>query len=231
MCIRDSNASYLRYLNREENTPFTVVSTGTWVISFSSNTPLSELPESQDMLANVDINGQAVACARFMGGREFEAICRRTGSKPEDQFGLNDIQRIIDEDIVALPDFSEGSGPFGGRRAQIHGRADNGAALASLYCALMLDYELDLLRSDGDLIIEGAWLRNPQLCALVAALRPHQKLYLSTDETGTVSGAALLALASDQPAESLQLLTSDKAPSIVGLNDYRQQWRERLFQP
>lgn len=194
--VHDSNASYLRYLSRHENNPFTVVSTGTWVICFSSTTPLSALKEGRDMLANVDVEGKPVACARFMGGREFDVICQRTGSKPEDRFGVSELQNIIDANVFALPDFSEGSGPFGNRRPEVRGRVASGAALASLYCALMVDYELDLLGSQGDLIVEGAWLRNPLLCSLLAALRPQQRLYLSTDETGTVSGAAQLAFGS-----------------------------------
>ncbi len=226
--LHDSNASYLRYLSRGGDTPFTVVSTGTWVISFSSNTPLDSLSESQDMLANVDINGDAVACARFMGGREFDAICRRTGSKPEDAYELSDVQRLIDGAVMALPDFSEGSGPFGGLRAQIRGRVESGSALASLYCALMLDYELDLLGSEGDLIFEGAWLRNLGLCELVARLRPQQSIYLSSDETGTVNGAAQLVFNGSTALPGLQSLDIGAAAELRGLENYKAEWRAAL---
>lgn len=222
--VHDSNASYLRYLSRESDTPFTVISTGTWVISFSSHSPLDRLDERRDMLANVDINGDAVPCARFMGGREFDAICRRTGSKPEDVVTEADLQHIVDNGVYALPDFSEGSGPFGGRRPEIRGRARSGAALATLYCALMTDYELDLLDSAGDVIIEGAWLRNPLLCRVLAQLRPQQRLYGSTDETGTVSGAAQLALGVMCEPE----LETVKASALNGLDGYRRVWREAL---
>lgn len=223
--LHDSNASYLRYLAREEKAPFTVVSTGTWVVSFSSATPLAALDEHRDMLANVDINGDPVACARFMGGREFEVICRRTGCKPEDRFGTEALQHLVDEQVFALPDFSAGSGPFGGRAPRIVGKASAGTALASLYCALMIDYELDLLGSEGDLIIEGAWLRNPMLCAVLAQLRPAQRLLLSTDETGTVSGAAQLAFG-DRSAGSV--LDGIESAAIAGLEGYRSGWRGLL---
>ncbi len=227
--VHDSNASYLRYLTRGNDAPFTVVSTGTWVISFSSRTPLGSLSESQDMLANVDINGNAVACARFMGGREFEAICRRTGSKPEDGFDMSDVQRLIDDGVMALPDFSDGSGPFGGRRPEIRGKAANGPALASLYCALMQDYELDILDSQGDLIVEGAWLRNALLCELLAQLRPQQTVYLSTDETGTVNGAAQLAfgMSNGFPLSDLAIASS-AVRTLQGLDEYRIEWRRAL---
>ena len=222
--IHDSNASYLRYLSRPAAEPFTVISTGTWVVSFASHTDLDRLDEHRDMLANVDINGRPVACARFMGGREFEAICQRTGSKPEDGFGIADVQRLIDAGVFAFPDFSEGSGPFGGRRAEIRGHAGNGAALASLYCALMLDVELDLLGSEGELIIEGAWLRNPLLCGILAQLRPQQSVYLSCDETGTVNGAAQLAFG----VPVVPAVEKVCATTLKGLADYKSAWRYRV---
>lgn len=234
--VHDSNASYLRYLSLKDKaepsgSDFTVISTGTWVVCFSSATPLNQLDESLDMLANVDINGNAVACARFMGGREFDLICQRTGSKPEDGFSEADLQQVIDESVVALPDFSDGSGPFGSRRPEIRGRAENGAALASLYCALMLDYELDILGSSGRLIIEGAWLRNDKLCRLLAQLRPRQSVMLSSDETGTVSGSAQLAFGQgNKNIDSGRALVSKPLGplNLNGLDEYRRQWREVL---
>jgi len=223
--VHDSNASYLRYLSRASGQPFTVISTGTWVISFSAGTALQRLEERRDMLANVDIEGNPVACARFMGGREFDVICKRTGAKPEDSFSEADLQRLIDSRVLALPDFSDGSGPFGGRPPELRGHAARGVALASVYCALMTDYELELLGSEGDLIVEGAWLRNPLLCGMLAQLRPAQNVYLSTDETGTVSGAAQLAFGKGIPAPALQVAV---ATGLGGLAGYRAEWRAAL---
>ncbi len=223
--LHDSNASYLRYLSRQKGAPFSVISTGTWVITFSSSTPCEALDEHRDMLANVDINGKAVACARFMGGREYEVICRRTGRKPEDLFTVAGLQQVIDDSVFALPDFSGGSGPFGGRAAKIQGHANNGTALASLYCALMVDCELDLLGSEGDLIVEGAWLRNPLLCGLLAQLRQGQAVYLSTDETGTVSGAAQMAFGTHVATPTM---VAAEPAELTGLLEYRSRWKEML---
>jgi len=223
--IHDSNASYLRHLARRNGGPFTVVSTGTWVVSFSASTDLARLDPRRDMLANVDIDGRPVACARFMGGREFEVVCRHAGADPAAPVTLDAVQGVIDQQIFALPDFSDGSGPFGGRRPEIRGRAGNGAALASLYCALLLDYELDLLGSEGELLVEGAWLKNPVLCAALAQLRPRQDVYLSNDETGTVSGAAQLVFGNDMPEPELQAVTP---AALRGLDEYRHLWRDML---
>lgn len=223
--LHDSNASYLRYLSRPADEPFTVISTGTWVICFAANAPMGVLDETHDMLANVDINRKPVACARFMGGREYETICRELGGDPGATFTTRDLQNIVDEGVIALPDFSGGSGPYGGRAAQITGSARSGDALASLYCALVVDSELEMLGSEGDLIVEGTWLRNPLLCGLLAQLREKQVVYLSSDETGTISGAAQLAFAD---GDSVPSLTQVKPCDLEGLCQYRQTWRELL---
>ena len=224
--VHDSNASYLRYLSRQDNTPFTVISTGTWTVCFSPETPLESLDESNDMLANVDIKGRPVACARFMGGRDFDAICQRTGSNPQGIYSADDLQHEVTSEVYALPNFSEGSGPFGGRRAEILGQTANGTALASLYSALMLDYVLDLLGCEGELIMEGAWLRNRLLCQLLAQLRTEQPLVCSTDPTGTVTGAAQLALGG---APTTRWLEPVSPTALEGLDDYRDRWRDLLF--
>ena len=77
--IHDSNASLLPHLLRREP-PFAVVSTGTWVVSFSVGGSLAGLDPARDTLANVDAFGRAVPSARFMGGREFERLTGGRGA-------------------------------------------------------------------------------------------------------------------------------------------------------
>lgn len=192
--VHDSNASFLRYLSTCSDEPFTVISTGTWSILMASGTPLAGLDGGRDMLANVDVTGRPVACARFMGGREYAAVCERAGAALDEPQGEVELQRLVDAGTLALPDFSGGSGPFPGRRGGLEGAVPDGcgAALASLYCALMLDYLLDRLDARGDIFIEGAFLKNANLCALLAQLRGHQRVWLSSDDTGTVQGCAAL---------------------------------------
>jgi sugar (pentulose or hexulose) kinase len=160
-----------------------------------------------------------------MGGREYAEICARAGCSLDQQATEGDIARLIADGVVALPDFSNGSGPFGGREPAIRGTAHNGAALATLYCALMLDHCLDLLRVGSDVIIAGSYLQNPLLCALIAQLRGAQPVYLSNDETGTVRGAAQLTTWSAPVSVSLQRC----APSAVtGLEDHRSLWHQQI---
>src|SRR5271170_3923869 len=64
--VHDSNASIIPYLAHWP-APFTVVSTGTWVILLGVGLPLEGLDPTADMLANVDITGRPTATARFMG--------------------------------------------------------------------------------------------------------------------------------------------------------------------
>lgn len=180
------------------------------------------------MLANVDATGQPVACARFMGGREYAAVCQRVGAAIDEQYGEAELQELIDADTMALPDFSGGCGPFPGREGRLEGAVPQGcgAALASLYCALMLDYLLDLLDARGDIFVEGAFLKNPNLCALLAQLRGHQKVWLSADDTGTVQGCASLV---DWGGDvNRPLVQSGGATRLKKLEHYKQRWRRAL---
>lgn len=223
--IHDSNASYLRYAKASKGAPFSVVSTGTWAITMVSELKGESLDESRDMLMNVDYRGKPVACARFMAGREYEKICHRMGSFTAEAFGIQDLEAIVHAEAYALPQFSEGSGPFSMSEGRIVADVNriNGAAIASMYCALMLDFELDLLRAEGDIFLEGAFLKNRLLLDVLAALRPEQALYMSLDTTGTAKGAAYLA--GFQGGAELAI-EKCAAISLNGLREYRNSWRK-----
>ncbi len=68
-----SNASLLPHL-ASRKPPFTIVSTGTWVILMAPGLSIEGLDPTDDTLANVDVEGRPVATARFMGGREYSMI-------------------------------------------------------------------------------------------------------------------------------------------------------------
>jgi hypothetical protein len=126
---------------------------------------------------------------------------------------------------MALPNFSGGSGPFGERAPELRGTPHNGAALATLYCALMVDHCLDLLNVQGDVIVVGSYLQNPLLCSLIAQLREDQAVYVSSDEAGTVRGAAQLTTWSTP----VSLAAERCSPSnIVDLQDYCTAWHEQI---
>jgi len=223
--VHDSNASLLRFLLAKPGEDFCVVSSGTWVVCMSAEDSLHSLDQTKDMLANVDVMGNPVPCIRFMGGREYAEICAVTGSSTDQQATEEDIAEIIGNGVMALPNFSGGSGPFGGRKPEICGAPCNGAALATLYCALMVDHCLDLLHVVGDVIVGGSFLQNPLLCSLIAQLRDDQSVYVSSDEAGTVRGAAQLTTWS----APVSLATQRCVPSkINGLDDYCTSWHEQI---
>mgnify|MGYP000536616483 CR=1 FL=1 len=224
--LHDSNASFLRYKLTQKDAPFTVISSGTWTILMASQVALDNLDANKDMLANIDAMNQPIACARFMGGREFEAICELAGSWLGEQFSQVEVQAIIDKEVFALPDFSAGSGPFGGCEGSFIGETDkvSGIALATIYSALMIDYQLDMLGAKGNIFIEGAFLKNPILCAILNQLRPESDVLLSMDSTGTVQGAGYL---SDWDNVECKIeYSAAETALLTNLNTYKNKWRE-----
>jgi sugar (pentulose or hexulose) kinase len=223
--VHDSNASLLRFLLAKPGEGFCVVSSGTWVVCMSTENSLHCLDQTKDMLANVDVEGKPVPCIRFMGGREYAEICAATGSAIDQQATETDITRLIGDGVMALPNFSGGSGPFGERSPEIRGTPDHGAALATLYCALMVNHCLDLLHVRGDVIVVGGYLQNPLLCSLVAQLRGDQSVYVSSNESGTVRGAAQLTTWSTPVSIATELCVPS---TVAGLDDYCASWHEQI---
>ena len=191
--IHDSNASLLRYLgNDAEAVPRTVLSTGTWLIAAAFGTPLARLNEQSDMLANVNARGEPVACMRFMGGREFATLAGPDAQACDPA----DLQRLIDQNTMALPCFAESGGPFFGQVGTISGPAPQTAqehyALATLYCVLMTDDCLTALDAAGSIVVEGSFTDNPYFSGLLAGLRTQQTVTVSEDASGTTCGGWML---------------------------------------
>lgn len=237
--LHDSNASYLRYLCNSQSgvDSFTVVSTGTWTILMQARGDLSSLHQRRDTLANCDVYGDPIACARFMGGREYDVICQRLGGDIKNPVTHQDVQNALDNLWLVTPDFSNGNGPYGGLEPRLNCPlpAASAGAIATLYCALMIDQRLSDLQSTGPIYIEGAFLINPLLCQLVAQLRSEQPVYLSADDTGTVQGALLLTRIAEQEAQdqfaSANLVLDACVPAqFSGLREYRSRWYALITQ-
>jgi len=223
--VHDSNAGLARHLHAAAGRPFVLVSTGTWVVCMAAGGSIAALDPARDMLANVDVNGKAVACARFMGGREEARICELTGSDPAATVTLEQVQATIDAGALALPDFSGGSGPASGREGRITAVPEHGAALATLYLALMIELELELLGAEGDVLIEGAFAANPALCALVAALCARPVLLAGAGDA-TATGAALLCHWHAPPAPARAVAC--EPCRLRALAAYRARWRDHI---
>ena len=220
--IHDSNAALLPHMRARASRPFNVVSTGTWVICMARSSEV-RLEASLDMLYNVDVFSDPVACMRFPGGREYAAMTAGESRSPRRE----DIGVILREQAFAQPSFARPGGPFAHLEGRLEpdGTAANRKAIASLYCALMIDFCLERLEARGDVILEGPMASNPLLASSLAALRP-TPLYTSDDATGSVGGAAMLSRWKETlPETSLSLVPP---LDIDGLSTYRDEWRRRL---
>jgi L-fuculokinase len=225
--IHDSNASYLCHIaGWPSDRPLTVISSGTWTLVMSRGVALDRLRPELDMLANVDAFGTPVATARFMGGREYQAIAGTLDRTVMPD--LPAVERAIEVGALALPSFTTAGGPFAG----VPGSLINAktllpkerAALATLYVALMCDFIFGHLGTSGDIVVDGPFANNPVFAPLLAALRPGDRIRLSAG-AGAAQGAFLLANSSRR---------TDGLPSVVkpvaisGLDEYRVRWRQRV---
>ena len=219
----DSNASLVPYL-ASRGDPFTVLSTGTWVIIMAVGGKAPIDPKA-DMLANVDVRGRPVPTARTMLGREFAVLA---GDKPAETHEA-DVAAIVASGVMAMPAFTDQGGPFARRKGFIAGEAPTTpagrTALATLYCALMAAHMLKRLEAPGDLIVEGGFNRSPAFAGVLAALMPGRDV-LVAPASGAAEGAALLAHW-DEPHAPPKLRRA--APwSAQGLREYQERWERGL---
>ena len=205
--------------------PFTVVSTGTWVIIMAVG-GTGQLDPNADMLANVDVRGEPVPTARFMGGREYSVLA---GDMPADA-DETDVAGIVASGALALPAFSDQGGPFASRKGLVEGPAPTApkarAALATLYSALMTAHMLRRLEAPGDLIVEGGFTRSPAFAAVLARLMPGRRVVIAPMSAGADAGAAMLAhWGEPHPPPQLERAREWNLP---GLEAYRDRWEQAL---
>ncbi|ASY61695.1 Rhamnulokinase RhaK in alpha-proteobacteria [Sinorhizobium sojae CCBAU 05684] len=190
--IHDSNASLLPHLLTRE-APFSVVSTGTWVIMLGVGGEAAELDEKRDTLINVDALGDPVPSARFMGGRAFSMLLGENPppASPEAE------ARVLAAGHMLLPSVPGGSGPFpsASPRWTVEEKSLDPAerlAIVSFHLALMTATCLDLIGAKGEIVVEGPFAANAAYLRMLSAAtgRPVSANRLST--TGTSLGAASL---------------------------------------
>ncbi len=189
--LHDSNASLLPHL-LSDAPPFSVVSTGTWVVSMAVGGTEIALDAARDTLVNVSALGAPVPSARFMGGREFSLL---TKDKPQDYSG-SDVLAVLTRKMLLLPSTQRGSGPFPHHAAawlNAEGiRKGERFAAISFYLALMTATCLELIGADGPTTVEGPFARNHLFVGMLAAATA-RTVIASEAATGTSIGAALLA--------------------------------------
>lgn len=220
--IHDSNASLLPHLMALAP-PFSVVSTGTWVVVMTVGGVPVTLDPIRDSLINVNAFGHPTPSARFMGGREYEVMRGPDTPTPS----AKDIDDVLDNPLFLMPAVDPETGPFKG--CVHHWLPDSPnpddpvwhVALA-FYLALMTAECLDMTGAIGEIIIEGPFGRNPLYLNMLAAATG-LPVTAAASQTGTAIGAALLfadhaALRSDPPLYRPPL----PDPKLIR---YAQRWR------
>lgn len=222
--IHDSNASLYPHILTQD-APFSVVSSGTWVIVMSIGGSDPQLDPTRDTLMNVNALGNAVPSARFMGGREYEMIQSGQYQPPTDA----EIQDVLTSSLMILPAVEPKTGPYQGRQMSWTGdEPDVGtgqrSAAVSFYLALMTDTCLRLTGAKGPTIVEGPFARNPEFIAMLEAAtgRPVMK---SDAATGTSIGAALLFGQSDGLVAPIR---SAARANLGTFKAYAEAWRARV---
>ncbi|PWK69131.1 FGGY-family carbohydrate kinase [Aminobacter sp. AP02] len=218
--IHDSNASLYPHL-LQQSAPFSVVSTGTWVIVLSVGGAASHLDPARDCLINVNALGDPVASARFMGGREFSLLVEPAREGCDEA----DLEAVLGGGVMLLPSFQQGSGPFPRRKSSWRGEPQSAGerfAAVSLYLAMMTAICLELTGAGGPVIVEGPFAKNRIYCAMLAAATGRNVLPGSGSATGTSLGAALLA-APDQVRQPA--FRRVEATAAGSLRDYFEAWR------
>lgn len=221
--VHDSNAALYLY-SMLGYTSSSLISTGTWVVLFNTDAPLSVLDKDRDMLANVTVDQTAVVTARFMGGREYELISQNARVP----ITIEDIESVIRNEQMALPSFAAG-GPFPGHIGRLSGPPPANeyvrAAIATLYLACMTAITLDLVHAQNTIIIDGGLSNNPLYPYLVAALRPDQMVLVNSDAEGTAAGAASLAFETFTKPPFADPCVVCRPAAVAGLETYFATWR------
>ncbi|GAB5447566.1 FGGY-family carbohydrate kinase [Gymnodinialimonas sp.] len=189
--IHDSNASLLPHLMTREP-PFSVVSTGTWVIAMTMGGQGPDLDPERDTLVNVNAFGDPTPSARFMGGREFETIIDGAFTPPSDA----DVAVVLDQALMLLPAVAPTTGPFKGRRPQwLPSKPPRGSGQRSLatayYLALVTAECLRLTGHRGNIVVEGPFATNPDYLDMLS-VTTECRVLATANATGTSQGAARL---------------------------------------
>jgi sugar (pentulose or hexulose) kinase len=223
--LHDSNASLLTHL-KARTAPFSVVSTGTWVICFAIGGHEVTLDPTRDTLMNVNAYGDPVPSSRFMGGRAFAAL----GADPQAKVTDDDKRAVLDGGVMFLPSEPMDTGPFIGRKGGWTHSVEAltpGARLyaASLYLGLMTGVCLELIGADGPSIVEGPFAANADYLDMLGAVTARPVETGGAGATGTSAGAAALALG----RTGRMTAAGNTAPSPdPRLGQYARQWRETV---
>jgi len=200
--IHDSNASLVPHLSSRA-TPFTVVSTGTWVICLVVGGQPVTLDARRDTLLNIDAFGRPVPSGRFMGGREYALLIGEPPAGADRSSVIASkalLERLIGDSAFLLPATVPGTGPYPDEQAawtldeaSLDTRFGPGAreAVIAGYLAGMTLTSMTLAGAAGEVLVEGPFAANDDYLHALSG-GSGRVVLVSTSRTGTSIGAAML---------------------------------------
>ena len=227
--IHDSNASLLPHLYNRQ-TPFSVVSTGTWVITMAVGGKPVTLDPARDTLVNVNAFGDAVPSSRFMGGREHDLVTEVPYPEAKDA----DMERVLSLGTMLLPAVVPEIGPFAGMKARwvgsepAVGTVERGVCVG-FYLALVTAECLELIGHRGPVIVEGPFARNESFCRMLAAVT-QCSVERTGSSTGTSQGAAMLALSGEIHSEKKAGSPPRRDDLADRMREYARMWNTHVRQ-
>ena len=227
--VHDTNAALYPHLISRES-PFAVVSTGTWVIALAVGGRGPTLDEQRGVVLYVDVNGSPVPSVQFMGGREFRLLTNGAVVETNER----DSAAVLELGMRFMPTLAAGSGPFPhGKPAWINADGASPAQrqiAASYYLAMVTAASLELIGAGGDVIVEGPMSGNRDFLDLLA-VSTGQRIVASGSAGGTRQGAALLANADSQRAARAGRIHRLAGGRLPALKAYAAVWRTGVRAP
>ncbi|MDX2276632.1 MAG: hypothetical protein NW206_14365 [Hyphomonadaceae bacterium] len=211
----------------------TVVSTGTWFVAMRApkvgDPGPGDLSAHRDTLINVGVDGQLIPSARFMGGREMEALIGSDDSPMRTpqfarEIAPESMPEVFASGAMILPTFARGVGPFPDGEGRWSGGELQGAArraAAGVYLALVTDASLSLIGARDAIVVEGRFAEDMSFLLMLAALRRDSDIYASKAEDGIAYGALRLVDSSFRPQTSLNKI--EPVPNDISF--YVARWR------
>ena len=223
--IHDSNASLLPYVLSERK-PFSVVSTGTWVIAMSLGGKAAQLDPDLDTLMNVSALGEPAPSARFMGGREHDLATGGQDVTPT----VDDLEYVFSSQIMLMPAVVQNAGPFKNCQADWKGETPAKGlptrnAAVSLYLALVTAECLGNIGHEGKIIVEGPFARN-EFYLQMLEVATGSPVHCALGTTGTSAGAALIAVDQDNAARMQSRRVQIDENRRLPLQNYANQWKK-----
>lgn len=225
--IHDSNASLLPHI-MSRKPPFSVVSTGTWVVAMAVGGKPVTLDPARDTLVNVSAFGEAVPSARLMGGREHDIALGGASLDADNQQILD----VLTKRSMLLPALVPESGPYAGMRARWVGEepapgSGQRSAAVGFYLALVTARCLELIGHDGPVIVEGPFASNTSFLWMLGAASSSPVIPMNS-ATGTSQGAALLSGCSRTGAAKDVVFPACEKQIGTLLSAYAEIWKRSL---